>query len=139
MDRLSKEERSSNMAAIKSKNTKPELLIFKELKKRGLHFKKHYKITGKPDIVFLEQRIAIFIDGEFWHGRNFNSWKNKLSDFWLKKIGENIKRDKKSTLLLKLDGWRVIRIWDKKITRHPEAALKRILKAVESIPVNDPE
>ncbi|MFA6532575.1 MAG: very short patch repair endonuclease [Patescibacteria group bacterium] len=130
MDRLSKKARSANMAAIKSKNTKPELIVFKELKKRGLKFKKHYNILGKPDVAFPEQRVAVFIDGEFWHGRNFKTWKNKLTDFWLKKISDNMRRDKKNLHLLKQNGWKIIRIWDKNLNKNTEKELNRIIKMI---------
>ncbi|MBI4973533.1 very short patch repair endonuclease [Candidatus Roizmanbacteria bacterium] len=129
MDRLTKAARSANMAAIKSKNTKPEKLIFNLLKKSGYKFVKHKKnLTGKPDVVFVKQKLAVFIDGEFWHGRYFKSWKNELSDFWFKKINANIKRDKKNTLLLKHNGWKVIRIWDKNLKEKPEKELNKITK-----------
>lgn len=71
MDRLTPEQRSFNMSRIRSKNTKPELFIFAELEKLGITFKKHYSLPGKPDIVFVKDKIAFFIDGEFWHGKYF--------------------------------------------------------------------
>lgn len=130
MDRLTKQARSANMAAIKSKNTKPELLIFKELKKRGLRFKKHYDISGKPDIAFPEKRVAIFVNGEFWHGKNFEILESKLSKFWENKIYGNIKRDKKNYKQLKQNGWKLVQIWDKDLNKNFEKEFNKIIKAI---------
>ncbi len=86
MDRLTKKKRSWNMSRIRSKNTKPELLLYKTLKKAGYKFRKHSSLPGKPDVAFTDVKLAVFIDGEFWHGRKFHQWKSKLSHFWLEKI-----------------------------------------------------
>lgn len=130
MDKLTKKARSANMAAIKSKNTKPELLIFNELKKRGLRFKKHYDISGRPDIAFPEKRVAVFINGEFWHGRKFEILESKLSEFWKNKICGNIKRDKKNYRLLKQSGWKLVKIWDKDLNKNFEKEVQKIIKAI---------
>ena len=108
--------RSYNMAMIKSKNTKPEILLRKELWRRGLRYRKNCKqIYGKPDLVFLIKQIAIFIDGEFWHGYNFEEIKNRLKsnkEFWLEKIERNMERDFEITQFLVEQGWAVLRFWD---------------------------
>ncbi len=108
--------RSYNMAMIKSKNTKPEILLRKELWRRGLRYRKNCKqIYGKPDLVFLRKQIAIFIDGEFWHGYNFEEIKNRLKSnkqFWLEKIERNMERDFEITQFLVEQGWAVLRFWD---------------------------
>jgi DNA mismatch endonuclease, patch repair protein len=101
MDRHTAKQRSYNMSQIKSENTLPERIIFEKLKEKGYKFRKHFGLPGKPDVVFVKEKVAVFIDGEFWHGRSFSKWKNDLSKFWLKKIGDNIKRDKKNRLLQK--------------------------------------
>lgn len=104
------------MAMIKSKNTKPEILLRKELWRRGLRYRKNCKqIYGKPDLVFLRKQIAIFIDGEFWHGYNFEEIKNRLKsnkEFWLEKIERNMERDFEITQFLVEQGWAVLRFWD---------------------------
>ncbi len=101
---------------IKSKNTKPEILLRKELWRRGLRYRKNCKqIYGKPDLVFLRKQIAIFIDGEFWHGYNFEEIKNRLKSnkqFWLEKIERNMERDFEITQFLVEQGWAVLRFWD---------------------------
>ena len=79
MDVLTKEQRSFNISRIRSKNTKPELFIFQELEKLNISFEKHYSIYGKPDVVFPECNVAVFIDGEFWHGKYFRKILKALS------------------------------------------------------------
>lgn len=130
MDVHTKEQRSYNMSRVGSKNTKPELLMFSLLKKSGYKFKKHYPVLGKPDIVFPEYKVAVFIDGEFWHGRKFDTWKSKLSQFWLRKISGNIKRDKKNTELLRRRGWHVLHLWGRGIVHNPKAALLKIDRSI---------
>lgn len=133
MDRLTPEQRSKNMAKIGSKNTKPEILIFEELEKRGVKFEKHYSlIPGKPDLAFPDKRVAVFINGEFWHGRHFSEYKDKLNDFWYKKISSNIKRDRKNYKLLKESGWKVVKIWDRGLKKKLKREIRKILKAIES-------
>ncbi len=129
MDVHTKEQRSYNMSRIRSKNTLPEKIMFKELRNAGIKFSKHNKkLPGKPDIAIIDRKIAVFINGEFWHGRNFEVFKKRIPLFWVKKIGGNIKRDRRNLNKLRLAGWHVINLWDKKILKNPEAALSRIKK-----------
>ncbi len=116
------EEIAKNMRSNKSKDTKPELMLRKELWKRGLRYRKNYrKVIGKPDIVFVSKKIAIFVDGKMWHGYD---WKNQKNDFkshrkfWIPKIERNIERDKEVTEQLQNDGWTVLRFWDFDIKQH---------------------
>lgn len=132
MDTHTKKQRSFNMSQIKSENTLPEKMTFKYLRERNYKFKMHYKIYGKPDIAFPKDKIAIFIDGEFWHGKNFNAWKTELSEFWFKKISENIRRDKNNRKLLKKEGWKVLRIWGKEITKTPGKSFLKITDFIEA-------
>lgn len=117
------------MSKIRSKNTKAELIVFKELRKRGIYFQKHYKnVIGKPDIAVPRKKIAIFIDGDFWHGWQFNKIKAKLPKrYWLKKIENNIKRDKRSRAVLRKNGWRVLRVWEHDITNNYKKSVKKII------------
>ena len=107
--------------------------MFSLLKNAGYKFKKHYPISGKPDIVFIEQKVVVFIDGEFWHGKNFAILKNKIPKFWVKKIGDNISRDKRTEKKLRSGGWHILRLWDKKIIRNPQNVLQRIIKFVNKV------
>jgi DNA mismatch endonuclease (patch repair protein) len=117
-DIFSKAKRSEIMSRIRGKNTKPEILFRKALSAeaypKGFRYRIHYKkIVGSPDVVFVKKKIAIFIDGDFWHGRNYGK-KNgpKLrKKFWRDKIETNIRRDRKVNRQLKKEGWTVIRIW----------------------------
>ena len=117
MDEISKEARSKNMASIKSKDTRPELIVRRKLHKLGFRYRVHYPIVGKPDIVFPSKKIAIFVHGCFWHGhgcRNDHISKTN-SKYWNSKIETNRKRDmvvKKELLNL---GWQVVIIWECKI------------------------
>lgn len=126
MDRHSKEQRSHNMSQIRSKNTKPELVLYKKLKEAGLKFKRHYSLLGKPDAVFLHEKLVIFVDGEFWHGKNFGQWKNQLSEFWLEKINSNIKRDKAIRRKLRKKGWQILRVWGRDLVKQPDKYLQKI-------------
>ena len=136
MDRHSVKQRSYNMSQVKSENTKPELYVFAALKKLNLKFKKHYDVLGKPDIAFPKLKIAVFIDGEFWHGRRFKKERETYKQFWIKKIEGNIKRDRKNRALLKKEGWKVIRIWDMDLKKNPEKEMAKIISTVNEATLN---
>ena len=123
------------MKKIKSSNTKAEILLRKKLWNAGFRYYKNYKkLPGKPDIVFVKFKIAIFVDGEFWHGFNWREKKKKIKsnrDYWLKKIGKNIKRDKKINSELKKMGWTVLRFWEKEIKNNLDNCLLIIVKCIE--------
>lgn len=128
-----KEQISLNMRHNKSKDTKPELLLRKALWKRGLRYRKNYKgVCGKPDIVFLKARIAVFVDGKMWHGYDWEHQKNDFKshrEFWISKIESNIERDKKVTKELTVQGWHVIRFWDFEIIKD----LARCIDLIEKV------
>ena len=127
-DKLTPEQRSYCMSRVKGKDTGLEKKVRSELHKRGLRFRKHPpRLPGKPDIVFPNQKIAIFLDGDFWHGYRFPTWKNKLKPFWKNKIEETRKRDRKNFDRLKRDGWRVLRIWEHEIKKDFSGAIEKIL------------
>jgi DNA mismatch endonuclease (patch repair protein) len=113
-DIFTKEKRSLVMSKITSKNTKLELHVFKYLRKNKIYFQKHYKkAPGKPDIAIPSRKIAVLIDGDFWHGWRFKEWRDKLpSIYWIPKIESNIKRDRRNIALLKKQGWKVLRVWE---------------------------
>ena len=116
-----KEQISLNMRHNKSKDTKPELLLRKELWKRGLRYRKNYKgVYGKPDIVFLKAKIAVFVDGKMWHGYNWEHQKNDFKshrEFWIPKIEKNMERDSTVNQTLIKQGWQVLRFWDFEIKK----------------------
>ncbi len=130
MDIHTKEQRSYNMSRVKSKNTQPEKGLFQMLRKAGIRFRKHLDLPGKPDAVLVSDKIVVFVDGEFWHGKNFNIWKDKLPSFWYKKISENIRRDRKNKRLLIKKGWRIIHFWGREIKKNPDKVLLKIYKII---------
>mgnify|MGYP001610348126 CR=1 FL=1 len=112
----SPEQRSYNMARIRSSKTKPELKLKKVMNSLGFIFQP--KIYGKPDFANIKEKTAVFIDGCFWHKCPKHYVKPKTNSlFWNQKINKNVLRDKKVTYELKKDGWRVIRIWEHKIKK----------------------
>lgn len=113
-DIFSKEKRSDVMSRIRPKGTKPEMLVFSFLRKEKIYFQKHYKgVVGSPDIAIPSKKIAIFIDGDFWHGWHFSDWKDKIpKKYWQAKIQANIDRDRRVFAKLRRDGWKVLRIWE---------------------------
>lgn len=125
-----KEQISLNMKHNKSKDTKPELLLRKELWKRGLRYRKNYKGTcGKPDIVFIKAKIAVFVDGKMWHGYDWEHQKHDFKsnrEFWIPKIEQNIARDLKVNKTLIEQGWRVIRFWDFEIKKDVVACANKV-------------
>ena len=122
MDRLSPEQRHKNMRAIKNKDSEIEMLLRRELWKRGLRYRKNVKkIFGHPDIVFIGKKIAVFCDSEFWHGYDWENQKKTIKsrkDFWIPKIERNIQRDIEVNEKLKNAGWNVIRFWGKDIKKR---------------------
>lgn len=112
----SKEVRSYNMSQIKSKNTKPEILVRKFLFAKGLRFRLHDKnLPGKPDIVLKKYKTVIFVDGCFWHGHDKCKYfiiPKTRTDWWLEKINKTIQNDKKNKILLEEMGWNVITIFE---------------------------
>ena len=116
MDKINAEARHRNMAAIHSKETKPEIEIRSALHKLGFRFRKNDKrYPGTPDILLPKYRACIFVNGCFWHGHNCRKNKKKPVtnvDFWREKINKNIERDKKEIFALQQEGWRVGIVWE---------------------------
>lgn len=121
------------MSKIRSQNTKVEKLIFRALRKEKIYFQKYYKkCPGNPDIALPRKKIAIFIDGDFWHGYNLKKLQKRLpKKYWLEKITKNVKRDKKTNLELKKQGWKVLRIWEHDIQKNLKKSLEKIKKLID--------
>lgn len=127
LDNLTREQRSHCMSQIKGKDTGIERLVRSALHRRGFRFRKHVKgLPGKPDVVFSGAKVAVFVDGDFWHGYRFPSWEHKVSDFWKNKIAKNRERDRKNIRRLRNRGWRVIRIWQHQIEDDLDACIDKI-------------
>ena len=130
MEKLTKEQRRKNMQAVKSKGSKIERMLAKELWKRGYRYRKNCtEIFGKPDIVFKSLKIAIFCDSNFWHGKDWQIKKHEIKsnrDFWYKKIEKNIERDKIVTTELTKQGWLVLRFWGTDIKKETVQCVNKI-------------
>lgn len=135
MDILSKEQRSKNMKAIKSKGSRIEELLGKELWSIGFRYRKNNKnVYGKPDFTIKKYKIAIFCDSEFFHGKDWETQKERIktnAEFWHKKIESNINRDKIVNETLKTEGWEVIRFWGEEIKKNLNLCVSKIDQAVE--------
>jgi DNA mismatch endonuclease, patch repair protein len=122
MDVLTQEQRRKNMQAIRSKNTKTEVLLQKALWKRGHRYRKNdAKVFGKPDLTFKRVKIAIFVDSEYFHGKNWEVEKFRIKshrEFWWQKIENNIQRDKVVVDKLTSEGWKVLRFWCRDISKN---------------------
>jgi len=130
MDRITVTKRKKLMSKVKSKDTDIELKLRKILWDNKLRYRKHYKILGRPDIAFPRYKIAIFCDGNFWHGKQFAREGKKYNDLWFEKISQNIKRDRFVTRSLEKSGWKVIRFWKDEIKEQPTKCLVLILQAI---------
>lgn len=136
--------RPASVASSRSKRANPrrdtmhELILRRELWRIGLRYRKNVEtMPGKPDIVFVNARVAVFCDGDFWHGRNWKKLRPKLKQgtnaaYWSAKIATNIERDRRNNDLLEKAGWRVIRFWETDIKRDPLAAADYVKEVVDS-------
>lgn len=117
-------KRSEIMSRIRSKNSRAELTAFRYLRKQGVYFQKHYaRAPGKPDIALPRKKLAVFIDGDFWHGRDYERVVNVTkTDYWIKKIRANMERDERVRLELESSGWSVLRVWESDINRKRTCA-----------------
>jgi DNA mismatch endonuclease (patch repair protein) len=117
-------------------NTRPELLLRKEIWRRGLRYRLHAKdLPGKPDLVFRRARVVVFCDGDFWHGRRWEARREKLArganaPYWTAKIAANLARDRRNTRLLRAGGWTVIRLWETDIVRNLAHAAETVERAL---------
>lgn len=134
MDRHTKEQRSRNMRAVKSKGSKIEETLAKALWNKGYRYRRNFKsVFGKPDIVFTRLKIAIFCDSEFWHGKDWETrkWEIKSNrEFWFNKIEKNIARDHLVNETLKKEGYFVFRFWGQEILKDLESCVDKIINAI---------
>lgn len=137
-DVFSKEKRSWIMSRIRGKDTKIEKLFESWLKEEKIKFSKHYKMVGNPDFALPRKKVAIFVDGDFWHGYDFKKREKKLPKYWVNKIRRNMKRDKKAEKELNKLGWKVVRIWEHRLLKAknlknllPYSLLKRKMTETE--------
>lgn len=138
MDKLTPEQRRKNMQAVKAKGSVIEVTLAKALWAKGYRYRKNNKsVFGKPDLTFKRQKIAVFVDGDFWHGKN---WKQRKHDhksnqeFWHAKIEKNMARDKLVNRTLKKEGWTVLRFWGSDIKKNLETCIAKIEAALPVVP-----
>ncbi|MGH1647794.1 very short patch repair endonuclease [Enterococcus gilvus] len=133
----SKEYRSKMMAKIKSTGGKAETLLAKYLWHEGIRYFRNYKkLPGKPDIAITKHKVAIFVDGEYWHGYDWDNQKNKRihtnREYWIPKIERNMARDKEVNLKLEAMGWTVIRFWEKhEVLKDIDDCVDRVKRLIE--------
>lgn len=132
MDTLTKEQRHKNMSSIRSKDTKIEVALRKALWHRGIRYRKNFKIYScHPDIVLTKYKIAIFCDGDFWHGKLFETRDvNTNVSYWHEKIRRNVERDLDNTIELRDNGWIVLRFWETDIKKHLEDCIDEIIRNI---------
>ena len=127
-------ERSRLMSKIKSRNTKPEMALRKELWKLGLRYRANVrKLKGTPDIVFIKYKVVVFVDGEFWHGHDWEEKKTKIksnSEFWIKKIERNMERDLETNHYFINRGFTVLRFWESEIKKDLSGCTLRVIAAI---------
>ncbi|MCL2355991.1 MAG: very short patch repair endonuclease [Defluviitaleaceae bacterium] len=134
MDRHTPEQRRRNMQAVKNKDSQIETALRRELFRRGYRYRKNCtKIVGKPDIVFIKEKIAVFCDSEFWHGYD---WENRKADiksrreFWIPKIERNMERDREVNEQLEAAGYIVLRYWGRRIKKESESVADEIERVI---------
>lgn len=144
-EKLNISKNSWNMKYIHSKNTKIEVILRKALWNPGFRYRKNYeKLPGKPDIALTKYKIAIFCDGEFFHGKDWEVLKPKLEkgnnpDFWIKKITRNQQRDEEVNKQLLFMGWTVIRFWGNEIKKNPEQCVKVVEETIFDLMMEEGE
>jgi len=131
-DHLSSEQRSRAMKVVKLKNGPLERFVQRELRRHGVKFACHVRsLPGSPDIVLNRERVAVFVDGDFWHGWRLPCWERQLSKFWRDKLQANRRRDQRNFRRLRLQGWKVIRIWQHQLAHDKAACIRRIILAMD--------
>jgi DNA mismatch endonuclease (patch repair protein) len=119
-DVFDKQKRSAIMSAVKSKNTKAELMVFRYLRYHKVYFQRHYRrVPGSPDLALPRKKKTVFIDGDFWHGRTYDNLlaKHGADSFWPTKVGRNVKRDKEQRAKLLDGGWQICQVWVSDLSR----------------------
>ena len=129
-------EISKRMASVSLKSGKAETMLAKLLWAKGYRYRKNYrKIPGSPDIAFTKQKVAVFVDGEFWHGFDWDKRKATLKnnrDYWIEKIQENMARDMKVARQLDEMGWQIIRFWEKEVLNNVEDCVEKCVAVMLS-------
>jgi len=124
--------RSRVMSRIRGRDTGPERVVAALLAGAGLNADSQARdLAGRPDFVLRDHRIALFVDGAFWHGWRFPAWRHKLSEQWEAKIEANRRRDRRNHTALRRQGWTVVRLWDFQLECNPQQCLGRVLACIQ--------
>ena len=131
MDDLTKQQRTHAMKAVRSRDTTSEVRLRKALWHKGIRYRKNYKkLPGSPDIVILKCHIAIFVDGDFWHAKNYEKYPGEQiqsnKQYWIKKLKRNVERDKEINDKLTELGWLVLRFWESDIKKDLHKCVSEI-------------
>jgi len=130
-DIMSREMRSRVMSRNRGKNTTPERYLAALLRAAGLAFKRHDRtLPGCPDFVFQKRKVAVFVNGDFWHGWRFPIWQHRMADFWRAKIAGNRARDARSCRRLSTLGWKVVKLWEHQVESDVVACVARIARTL---------
>lgn len=136
MDKLTPKQRKKCMRSNKSTGTKPELVLAKAMWALGLRYRKNSgSIFGKPDFSFKKYKVAVFVDGEFWHGKDWEQKKAEIKgnrEFWIAKIERNIQRDIEVTGRLKAEGWTVLRFWSNDVIKNTICCAEKVKEIVQA-------
>jgi DNA mismatch endonuclease (patch repair protein) len=130
------------MSAIRNKNSRAELLLRRELWRRGFRYRVHdRRVLGNPDLLFVKQRVAVFVDSDFWHARQLvesgeaalrATIRGTRQDWWVDKLRRNAERDRDVSDLLRAEGWRVVRLWESQILASPTRLAARVSRILRS-------
>lgn len=127
-------EISKRMANVRLKGGKAETILAKSLWHSDIRYRKNFKsLPGSPDIAITKYKIAVFVDGEFWHGKDWEEKKSKLKknrEYWIEKIEENIARDKRNDAALIDDGWIPVHFWEKEVLKNSEECVTKVVALV---------
>lgn len=130
-DIMSPEKRSAVMSRIRGRDTGPERIVALWLGEMGFEPECHPRdLPGRPDFAFRDLRLAVFVDGDFWHGWHFPLWRHKLTEKWEAKIEGNRRRDRRNHAKLRRMGWRVLRIWEHQLEKAPARTRERLQLAI---------
>ena len=128
-------EISKRMGNVSLKGGKSEVALAKALWSSGIRYRKNYKkLPGSPDIAITKYKIAIFVDGEFWHGEDWENRKQKLKsnrEYWIEKIEENIARDQRNDILLQDEGWIPVHFWEKEVKKDLDGCVHKVIDLVQ--------
>jgi DNA mismatch endonuclease, patch repair protein len=135
-DTRTPEQRSRIMAAVRGKNTSPELALRRGLYAAGIRgWRCHYRrAPGKPDIAWPARKVAVFVDGAFWHGHPSRHKPGRSGAYWDEKIATNMARDRRVDAELRERGWTVLRMWDFEVWRDLTGTVERVRGALETLP-----